>query len=127
MSKSRRTEALDAFIDECGTKCTLTGWNAFVEELAVPPDMFPALVTNRPELLKAAKPRAMSAEEVAVLYKLIAGLIETNSALREHAEMLAQSVDSWADAFKQLRSVGNKIQRFANFEPVSEREFENAE
>lgn len=106
---------LEALIKQLAEKCKLDSWNSFVENMQVPADIYPALMTNRPELLKIAPPRALSKEECAVIYKILAGLLETNAALREHAEQVAHFVDLWSDAFKHLRGLGERIQKFANF------------
>src|SRR5262245_37542622 len=66
----------------------LDSWNAFVEELHAPPEIALALATGQAELIRLAKPRPLTAEDCAALYKLIAGLLDTNAALREHAAEL---------------------------------------
>jgi hypothetical protein len=65
---------------------------------------------------QAIQPRALTAAEAKPLFDIIASLMGTNMALREHAEQLAQFTHNWAEAFKQLRAVGYRIERFANFE-----------
>lgn len=119
------TERLDDQITELSAKTRLKSWNEFVEALAVPQDLLPGMLTNRPELLKLAQPRAMTEAEVAVLYKLIIGLIETNQALREHAEQVAHQVTLWEASFKQLESVGRRIKAFANFKRTDNLEDED--
>lgn len=111
-----RAQQLDNEIKRLASACQLDGWNAFVDDILVPGDIYPALASGRPELIKLIQPRALSADEAKVLFDIIASLIGTNMALREHAQRVAQFTDNWADAFKALHSVGNRIQRFANFE-----------
>jgi hypothetical protein len=109
------TEQLDEMITELSARCKLEGWEQLVEECTIPSDLLPALMTGRRELLAAVQPRAMTAEEVGHLYKLLIVLMETNMALQQHAQQVAQQVHIWTDAFKQLHSVGNRIEHFANF------------
>lgn len=113
--KNRVTQELDDRITEMNNRMSLASWNSFVNELSVPQDIMPALASNRPELMKLIPARELSKAECQVLYHLIAGLIETNAALREHAQEVAHQVDIWAQAFKQLQTVGFRIQEFANF------------
>jgi hypothetical protein len=87
-----------------------------VDELKIPAELYPALATGRPELIKLAAPRDLTATEAEALYKIIGCLIETNVALREHAAQLAVFVGQWSDAFKHLRSLGDRINRFAMFD-----------
>lgn len=113
--KVDKVQELNARITKLAARAKLNSWNSFVEELQVPSEIYPALLTNRMELLKLAKPRELSVKECAGLYQLIGGLIETNSALREHAAEVAHQTKIWADAFKQLHAVGQRIEKFAQF------------
>jgi hypothetical protein len=110
---------LDERIAELSARCKLDGWSSFVETLSLPQDVYPALLTGRPELLRLVQPRALSADEAGKLLKALGVLIETNMALREHAEQMAQLVDNWSGMFAGLHSTGEKIQRFANFERIT--------
>ncbi len=112
---SFRDVTLNDEIERLASQCKLASWSSFVEELKVPRDIYPALESNRPEMLALAVPRPMDADEVAVLYKLIGGLVRTNQALREHAEQLARLVDNWSQMFQGLASTGQRIHDFANF------------
>ena len=96
-------------------RCKLTDWTAFTESVDVPQDIAVALMTNRVELLGLARPRDMTAAEVAPLYKLIRVLFETNQALREHAEDTARLTSNWMSQFKGIAGVAGQIDRFANF------------
>lgn len=113
--KETAVERQDALLDELMAASDMTSWNSLVDDALVPGDIYPALAAQRPELLALATPRAMSADEVASLYKLIAALIKTNSALRRHAEQLANMTRVWTESFKALRAVGLRIDAFANF------------
>lgn len=104
----------------------LDSWNSFVEELQVPSEIYPALVTSRPELLAAVQPRDLPANEVGVLYKLIGGLLETNAALREHTERVAQLTGILNDSLKGFASAARSIHDFANFRTVADSEDEHA-
>jgi hypothetical protein len=114
--RKNKAQELDEQIKLLASECRLDAWTAFVDEMAVPGDMYPALASGRPELLKLIQPRAMTADEAKPLFDIIASLIATNMALREHAEQLALFAHNWADAFKALHSVGERIERFAKFE-----------
>jgi hypothetical protein len=113
--KPNKADELDAEIKRLASMAKLDGWNAFVEELKLPQDVYPALISNRPELLRLIQPRAMNEQEAGAILKVLAGVIETNIALRQHAEQLAQFTSRWTDAFKHLRSLGERIENFANF------------
>jgi hypothetical protein len=120
--RKNKTQQLDEEIRRLASECKLDNWTAFVDEMKVPADIYPALASGRPELLKLMQPRALSADEAKVLFNIIGSLISTNMALREHAEQLALFTHNWADAFKALRGVGERIERFANFEHDAEEE-----
>lgn len=97
------------------SKGSLASWNEFVASLNVPADIMPAIVTGRAELLRAMPARDLPAPEAAVLYQLIAGLLETNAALRLHAETIAQLVNDWTGQFKGLATLGQQINDVAFF------------
>lgn len=109
-------ERLRLEVEALAKEADLAGWNAFVESIQVPRDLYPALMTKRPELLSLMKARGpMSEEDVNKLLKVIAVLIRTNIALQKHAEQVAHLVDNWTGNFKALESVGQQIRMFANF------------
>jgi len=121
MSKLRpgsRTQQLDAFIRESAEACKLKDWTEFTRELQVPAAFAVALFTNRPEMMRLVEPVDLKAVEVKALYAVIATLIETNAALRTHAEQLGAMTRNWADAFTQLEAVGRKIEKFAQYKPL---------
>jgi hypothetical protein len=115
ITKHQAALELDGRIAELAKRARLDGWTSFVEALQVPAELAPAIMTGRVELLKITPTRDYSAAEVAVLFKLIGALMETNAALREHAQEVAHLVDNWASAFKTLAAVGAKVEKFANF------------
>lgn len=117
MSKTAQSKdhQLDEQIRDLAKRARLDGWNAFVEELKVPSDLFPALITMRPELVRLAPKRPLTADEAEALYKLIAGLIETNIALREHASNVKIMVENWYGAIRGLVKTAGRIGRFAEF------------
>ena len=94
---------------------SLESWNSFVRELNVPNDFIPAIAASRSELLRAVKPRAMSEEEAKVVFELVAGLIDTNIALRAHAQELATLVMNWQKMSRGMMTVAGQISDFANF------------
>lgn len=107
--------ALDAEVTSLAEQCRLKDWSSFIEEIALPQDLAFALMTSRPELLRVVKPRPLTEEEAAKIYKAMAALMETNMALRSHAQQLARLTNNWANQFAGLHGVGEKIQNFANF------------
>ena len=117
MSKQvkKRNEADDkreAMLDKI---VKLEGPNYFTEAIDAPMDLAAAIITSRPELLRAVRPKALTVEECASLYKVISTLIETNMALRDHANEVAQMTKSLLGGFTTVASVGQKIEEFANF------------
>jgi hypothetical protein len=123
--KPTATELMDADIDRLIDRTKLNSWSDFVDALNVPNDLFPALMSNRPELVKVVKPRPLNSEEHEIYLHLIAGLMDTNAALREHASQLARLTSNWSDAFTALRNVGQRIERFANFKRSTARDEED--
>jgi hypothetical protein len=115
MSKKKPSD-LEMSIQYHAEKCKLDNWTAFVNPIDVPADIFPALQSGRPELIKLIQPRELTAVEAKALFNIIGTLIETNTALRDHAAFVSQFVGNWADSFKALRSVGDRIVRFAAFD-----------
>lgn len=113
--RQTNAERLNEEIKRLAALCKLDSWTSFVDDMKVPSDIYAALASGRPELIKAVSPRALTAEQAKPLFDIIASLIGTNVALRDHAQQLAHFTHIWTDAFKQLHSVGDRIERFANF------------
>lgn len=122
--KTGKAQKLDDMLKEFDIKRRLDSLNSLVEQVQLPADVYPALQTGRTELLKIMAPRPMSAEECAAVYKLLAVMIETNQALIDHGQQLAQLVSNWGAAFVQLNTIGNQIEQFARFEPIAQIETE---
>jgi len=125
LRKPSSAERLAQEITDLRERSKLDSWTSFVEELTVPAELYPAVMANRAALVKAAVPRDMSKDEVAVLFKLIAGLIETNQALREHTERVAQLTSNLNGQIVGFHRVAQQIEDFANFrnaEPTDEPE-----
>lgn len=96
-------------------------WNDFVREIKVPAEIAPAFQTGRIELIKLARPRALSAEECGALYDVIGGLLETNQALKEHAQLVGDLVATTHQGLKGAVHAVERMRRFAAFEePVEE-------
>ena len=110
-----RDRELKEQIIDLAKRARLNGWNEFVEELNVPSELTPALVTNRPELIRLAQPRPLTAEEAKALYTLIGALMETNSTLREHAAAISTMVQNWISAIHGFYGLAQRISRFAEF------------
>src|SRR5687767_9657959 len=115
-----RIAALDQLVRDIAKNQKLESWTAFARTMSVPADMLPALMSGRVELLKLVTPRALSAEEAALMYDAIANLIETNALLQQHAQQTSQMVKQWGDAFKHLHSVGGRIEAFADFRTIAD-------
>ena len=113
--KTNKVDELNAQIRELAKRANLEGWNSFVEELKVPSELVPALITMRTELIKLAPVRTLTPDEAQALYTLIAGLIETNMALREHAQNISSMVKNWIGAINGFVGVAHKISRFSEF------------
>lgn len=120
--KQSRDEILDEEITRLAKLGKLEKWNAFVKEISIPMEFYPALATGRTELLRLAPPRNFTDEEMKQIYDLVATLLETNMALREHASQVAQMVGLWQDTFGGQVNHAMRIERFANFQTVAEQE-----
>jgi hypothetical protein len=101
----------------------MASWNEFVREMAVLPDLGPALSTGRVELLALAKPRPLNEEECRILFDGFAVLIETNQALRMHAQLLSQlAAQQYQLAEGMVKKLGELVE-FAEFRsPVDDTE-----
>jgi hypothetical protein len=94
----------------------LRSWRGFVAALDVPGEIAPAVQTGRPELIRLAKPRALTEGEAGALYGVIAGLIDTNQALQQHAAGVARLAGSAAgQAAGTVRMLG-RIEDYAKFD-----------
>jgi hypothetical protein len=93
----------------------IDGWNSFVEEMQLPNELAVALLTGRPEMLKAIQPRALTPDEHAIYLKLFEALMQTNDALRTHAADVAKLTNSWMGHFKGLARVAEQINTYAMF------------
>lgn len=123
MEKARkvsRKQELSELVLNLRKASKLDSWSSFVEELKLPSEIFPAIMTGRPELLRIAQPRAITAEEHAAYLALIAGLIETNAALRAHTEQVAHLVETWMGQFQGSFALAQQINQFAAFQPLVE-------
>ena len=63
LRKLDELNALVAALDQSRLK-ELNSWNSFCRELNVPREMYPALMSARPELLKLFQPRALTQKRV---------------------------------------------------------------
>jgi hypothetical protein len=113
--KNSREQELSDHIVDLAKRARLNNWNEFVEELKVPSELAPALITNRPELIRLAQPRALSADEAKALYTLIGALLETNMALREHAQGVATLAEGWVSSMNGAFTIARRIGRLAQF------------
>lgn len=90
-------------------------WNDFVRELQVPADIVPAMATGRLELLKLARPRALTEDECAVFYQLIGGLLETNQALQQHSSLIAGMAAEVRRGLGGIDGMAGRLDAYANF------------
>lgn len=109
------SEQLKQKVEELAQKAKLDTWNSFTQSCSVPAELTLAVMANRAEMVRAALPRSLSQKECSEMYNLVAVLMETNAALREHAEQVAQLVDHWTTSFKALTGIAWQIEMFANF------------
>ena len=114
------TERLNAEIDELSGKTSLDGWNAFIRNLQVPGDVAPAIMSARGELLRLVPPRELSADEHKVYLDLIGGLLETNAALRRHAEQVSQIAEQLRPLVKGFAKTCLRLEGFARFEKTDD-------
>ena len=110
--RETRTDRLAAKVAELRNRMKLDSWNAYITEIQVPSDLYPAMMSQRSALMP--NPTAKSADEVEILYDIIGTLMETNAALREHTEQTATLVSEWCRTFKALSTLGGHIEMFAN-------------
>lgn len=110
------TERLNELLDHLRSSGHLDNWNALVRKVKAPTVVAAALMTGRPELLRASLGSVALDERP--LYEVIAVLVETNAALRQHAEQVSILVGNWSQAFKHLHSLGHQIEHFARFETI---------
>lgn len=122
--KTTKTERLAAQITDFRNRSKLNSWSSFIEELQVPSDLYPDMMTQRSALMP--KGRALTADECQIVYKLIAGLMDTNAALSEHTQQTAILVGEWNEAFKGLKTLAGHINTFANLKDEDETEIEEA-
>lgn len=106
---------LDAELERLNTLGKLDSWTSFVDELKAPSDIAPALMANRPELLGLVQKRTLTAKEHGVYLALIKGLMDTNQALREHAQQVAGVADIIEDLLRGARSSALRLSDFASF------------
>jgi hypothetical protein len=98
----------------------LEGPNFFTQAVDMPADLAAAIITSRPELLRAVRPRALTEDECSVLYNLLSTLIETNMALREHAQEVATMTKNMMGGFTTVAMVADQLKGFANFDQMTE-------
>lgn len=113
---SSREEALAAEIEELRQKAGLSNWSELVAEIRLPSDLAVAVATNRPEMARLAKPRALTEEECAHLYKAIEVYIRTNQALQQHSHRVADLAERWLTLFAGIAAVGRDLVGYARWE-----------
>lgn len=99
----------------------MESWNAFVRELNVPGELVPAFATGRIEMVKLARPRALTEAECKVMFELVGGLLETNAVLREHASLVGDLVLTMEQSLKGSLHAVSRVRDLAQFRnPVAE-------
>lgn len=116
--KPTGAERMDALLEDLTERTKLRSWSAFVEDSRVPSDLMPAVITQRAELVRVVKPRILTASEHEVYLSLIATLLETNQALREHAQHVAQLTNNLVGHLTGFHSAARNIEHFANFRAI---------
>lgn len=120
MAKSSGRELRQEMIKDLSSRSKLRSWNELTRTVSLPAELAAALHTHRVELIRTVTPRAMTADEVGNLYDFIGTLIETNMALTEHAEQLAQLADTWAQSIRGAVGLTEQVRLFANFKEVDD-------
>lgn len=115
-TKTKRT----AWDDRADMLAGLRGLGEFIETVEVPSDLAPAIATGRPELLALARPRALTEDECAKVYKLLSVLIRTNWALQEHARELEKMTADMYGHLKGALGQALKMEQFAGFRVADE-------
>lgn len=94
---------------------SLDNWDDFVAEGNFPVEILPALAARRPDMIRLARRRPLTADEADKLYKLIVKLFATNEALRAHALEVSRMVADWRTAMNILSERSYQIEDFTNF------------
>lgn len=105
----------------------MTKPNQLLEEIAVPAEIAPIILTGRGELAKIIPPRPLSVDECKAVFHAIGVLVETNRALVEHAEVVGHLADQWRSAVLGTERILDRIHDFAKFHPISSTEEEDAD
>lgn len=120
MNEHRKPSATEERLIEIQKR--LSKWNEFVREIKVPADIAPAMMTGRLELLKLAQPRALTVEECVVIYELIGALLETNQALQEHSQLVADIATEVRRGLGGLNGLAGRLESYGNFREPRESE-----
>lgn len=86
----------------------------------LPTPVIAAVTSGRGCMALAAKNIVMEQREAEALVDLIAALVDTNQALRQHAERVASLVNLWTTQIRGLESLTDRIVDFAHFRSVVE-------
>lgn len=112
---SQITDHLEEQIAKISAAPSLDSWSSLVEEVQCPPEVFAAIMTGRPEVLRAAPATSLEPAQVRELYKVLAVLIETNAALQKHAHGLSDLTREWSRTFKGLIRLARATEDYAAF------------
>jgi len=117
--RGNRLEEIRAEAVDLARRAKLDSWSDFVRPLNIPREFAPAVMSGRFELIEICAAqvadREWDASERKSMIKLVAGLLETNMALQEHAQGLSSLVTSWGQQFAGLEALGRQIETFADF------------
>jgi hypothetical protein len=122
-----RKEQMDQDKNRFGFVPKLDSWNALTEEVTnLPPEVGLALMSNRPELIlgmdeKRCLEVGKSPEAIQGMLNLIRVLLETNRALQEHCETIAERSKHALSGLQSSINVLKNVEDLANFkEPTDD-------
>lgn len=122
MGKISGRQLRQDMIAELDAKSKLRSWNELTQAVSIPVELAAAMHTQRAELIRIVPPKALTEDECRRLYDFIGTLIETNMALTQHAEQLAQLVGTWAESIRGAVGLAEQVRLFANFKAVDKGE-----
>lgn len=115
VSGSRQKTSVNERLEE--VLQTMKNWGDLTQKITgpCPAEIIVAIASGRPEVAKLANERELTKEECRTLFDIIHSLLETNSALQLHAQLLSQKTKQWSDHFKGIHRTAEEIECYANF------------
>lgn len=93
----------------------MRAWTQYCEELQAFPELAPALMAGRPDLVRLMQPRAMSEAECRMFIELVAILIATNATLQQHSQLVAELAKQTHNLYQGGINKLLQLQDYANF------------